>query len=102
LTGVLGNGETSLYSDLFPVKVLDVSNAKAVYAGDNFSFAKTANGVKAWGSNRWGQLGVGDKIDRLIAHSVNSILNASVKLAPGGSCCYALLVRIDLHSSHVA
>jgi alpha-tubulin suppressor-like RCC1 family protein len=56
--GQLGNGNTTLAKD--PVRVVGISNAKQVAAGQNFACALLDDGtVKCWGENGWGQTGNG-------------------------------------------
>jgi alpha-tubulin suppressor-like RCC1 family protein len=55
-------GYTTTGPELSPTAVSGLSGVKAVSAGHgNYSLALMADGtVRSWGSNQWGQLGIGD------------------------------------------
>ncbi|MBP6930369.1 hypothetical protein KBB60_02090 [Patescibacteria group bacterium] len=55
--GQLGNGVNKDSASIIGVK--NLTNIKFIAAGDNSSYAITADGVYAWGDNSYGQLGTG-------------------------------------------
>ncbi len=63
--GQVGTGASSRTPRAAPMKVKDLTDARAVFANGNFSFARRADGsLVGWGQNFNGQLCVGDKTDR--------------------------------------
>ena len=61
----LGLGERVNLKELTPVRVGSASDWVAVAAGMDFSLGLRANGsLYAWGRNNFGQLGMGDTVDR--------------------------------------
>ena len=62
--GLLGNASTTAYRALAPVDVLGLNGpAVAVSVGSEHSCALLASGtVQCWGSNWWGQLGIGSTL----------------------------------------
>ena len=75
----------------FPVKVPTLSGVKAVAAGHAHSLALLGDGtIRAWGSNKHGQLGDGATANRPAPVTVSGIRNA-VAIAAGGWLSAAIL-----------
>lgn len=74
-SGQLGQGQSGLLgSRSQPVEVLDLTDAVAVYASNNFSLALGASGsLWAWGQNSNGQLGDGSLAGRPRAVGVQGL-----------------------------
>ncbi len=75
--GQLGNGTTSSYytpkEDPIGVNIFEV---KYIATGDGTSFAIKRDGsLWAWGFNSYGQLGLGDEIDRNLPNQVENLQN---------------------------
>jgi alpha-tubulin suppressor-like RCC1 family protein len=89
--GRLGTGSTSPSSSPFAVTVTNLSDAVSVSAGDRHTCATRVNGgVRCWGSNHFGQLGIGTADDGAHATPADvrsadgSALNEVVLAAGGG------------------
>lgn len=75
----------------YPIQVPGLTNVTAVDAGTDYSLALLKDGsVKAWGDNRFGQLGDGTVETRKRPVAVRGIANA-IAIASGGSFSAALL-----------
>ena len=69
----------------FPTRLPDLAGVTAVSAGSTHSLARLEDGtVRAWGENRWGQLGDGTTVTRDRPVVVSGVRNA-VAVAAGGS-----------------
>jgi alpha-tubulin suppressor-like RCC1 family protein len=75
----------------FPMAIPGLAEVTAVSAGDAHSLALLKDGtVRAWGMNRWGQLGDGTTIRRTSPVQVQGVRNA-VAVAAGSRLSAALL-----------
>jgi alpha-tubulin suppressor-like RCC1 family protein len=75
----------------YPVRLPDLEGVGAIGAGDNHSLALLKDGtVRAWGSNRYGQIGDGTRTNRDRPTVVPGVRNA-VAVAAGGHRSAALL-----------
>jgi alpha-tubulin suppressor-like RCC1 family protein len=69
----------------FPLLLPDLVNVAGISAGAGHSLAVMKDGtVRAWGENRWGQIGDGTTVDRHAPVQVPGVQNA-VAVAAGGS-----------------
>ena len=59
-SGQLGNGTTSIAATTAPESVMGLSNITEVFAGSNFSCAIASGSLHCWGTNGYGQLGLGN------------------------------------------
>lgn len=76
----------------FPVPIADLTNVIAVSAGAYHSLALLKDGtVRAWGSNKFGELGDGTTVDRDRPVPVVGVRNAVAVAAAGGAFSAALL-----------
>ena len=83
-----------------PVKISTLSNIKAIYIGsDNYnSFAVTETGdVYSWGSNEYGQLGIGIKGDQQTPVKLNSLTNIE-KIYTTGYSSFAKTISGDIYA----
>jgi len=75
----------------YPVRVPDLEGVTAISAGNNHSLALLKDGtVRAWGLNRYGQIGDGTRTNRDRPVAVSGVRNA-VAIAAGGYRSVALL-----------
>lgn len=75
----------------YPTRLADVSGAIAVAAGASHSLALLKDGtIRAWGENRWGQLGDGTTVNRPAPVAVTGVSNA-VAIVAGPNLSGALL-----------
>jgi alpha-tubulin suppressor-like RCC1 family protein len=89
-----GNGGTTFFEppafSLVPVTVSGLSDAVAVFTGDEHSCAVTKTGrVQCWGGNVYGQLGDGSRTKALTPVTVSG-LNDVVSVSPAGTHTCAL------------
>jgi hypothetical protein len=60
--GQLGDG--TLVNKVLPVRVRNLTNVRAIEAGQSFAVALLENGeIWSWGDNQYGQLGAGSEVD---------------------------------------
>jgi alpha-tubulin suppressor-like RCC1 family protein len=87
--GQLGNGTT--VSSITPVRVNGPANLGYIVAGRNFACGVVAgvNKLYCWGANDQGQLGVGDRTNRLVPTAVvpTYVWNGSSLVAGGAHAC---------------
>jgi hypothetical protein len=72
--GQLGNGTITTYSS--PIQIGSLIDWKEIYVGNNTNYVmalKTDGTLWAWGGNQYGQLGLGDTIDRSSPVQVSSL-----------------------------
>ncbi len=75
----------------FPVRVPDLSNVVSISAGYSHTLALLKDGtVRAWGANRWGQVGDGTTADRDRPVEALGVRNA-IAVAAGSEFSVALL-----------
>ncbi|MCK8503857.1 MULTISPECIES: RCC1 domain-containing protein [Myxococcus] len=95
-TGQLGTGALSAGGEsATPVKVKGVTDATAVFANGNYSFARRADGsLLGWGSNFNGQLGIGIKeTNELEARASSGTLTPLTAMGMGAT--HVIAVRED-------
>lgn len=84
-------GNAAVQSSPSPVKVPAISDAVAVASGAGYSCAISANrDVFCWGTNEYGQLGVGDKQNRILPTRVSGLKAKSIHLTSTLSCAINL------------
>jgi alpha-tubulin suppressor-like RCC1 family protein len=100
-------GTNNTTSSTVPVAIVDAGGVLAgktvvaVAARQSSTFARTSNGqLFAWGNNSSGQLGVGDKVQKLAPALVSGSLVGKVvtSMAIGNSTSYAIAADNTLHS----
>ena len=70
----------------FPVRVPDLTDVRAISAGNMHSLALLTDGtVRAWGENKWGQVGDGSTANRNTPTPVAGVRNAVAIAATGYS-----------------
>ncbi|QSQ22185.1 chromosome condensation regulator RCC1 [Pyxidicoccus parkwayensis] len=91
-SGQLGAGAPSVGDQsATPVKVKGLTDARAVFANGNFSFAVRVDGtLVSWGQNGNGQLCVGDKTDRAEPTPVATEVNPVATMGMGATHVLAL------------
>ena len=90
--GQLGDGTTGTQGEptAAPVSVSDLSEVTAISAGEENSLGLLKSGtVKAWGWNKWGQLGDGTTISRDVPVSVDGLSEVTA-IATGGRFSFAV------------
>ncbi len=88
--GVVSGGNADNFTYLTPAQVLNLTNVKAIAAGNAHSVALREDGtVWVWGSNSLGQLGLGDHTSRLTPTQVPNLTNI-ISIAAGTSHSLAL------------
>jgi len=91
LKGQLGNGTTTASFTPVDVTGLGVGTVSQVAAGDSHSCAVLKDGtVRCWGSNQYGQLGDGTKIDHSTPVTVTGITGALYVVAGWRHTCVLL------------
>lgn len=76
----------------FPVRIPDLAGVTAISAGRTHSLALLEDGtIRAWGENRWGQVGDGTTANRDRPVPVQGVRNAVAVAAGGGGFSGALL-----------
>jgi hypothetical protein len=96
-SGQLGNNSTS--DSLIPVDVQDSSDPSgfltgisAIAAGSAHVCAlNTSGGVKCWGSNALGQLGIGSQTDQVLPTALSSLTSGVSAIAAGSEHTCALI-----------
>ncbi|MCP3138296.1 RCC1 domain-containing protein [Pyxidicoccus xibeiensis] len=89
-SGQLGTGEKG-DPVATPAKVKGLTDAQAVFANGNFSFARRADGsLVGWGQNFNGQLCVGDNVDRSEPTPVSTQVNPVATMGMGATHVLAL------------
>jgi alpha-tubulin suppressor-like RCC1 family protein len=87
LGGALGNGETGT-SENTPTTVLGLTDAAAVTVGRFHTCALRTNGaVSCWGSNVFGQLGLGDNSEAITPTATVGVGKAVQVEAGGANTC---------------
>ncbi|GEM_PF-942617 len=82
-SGQLGLGETSNGRST-PTGIAGVNSIRQIVAGSNYSIALLENGtLKSWGSNTYGQLGLGNNVDQVTPAEIARLTN--VKQVSAGS-----------------
>jgi alpha-tubulin suppressor-like RCC1 family protein len=94
-SGQLGFGEVFLDDQsASPVKVKGLTDARAVFANANMSYAQRADGsLVSWGQNFNGQLGNGGKTDTNVPTASVPLLTGLLTLAPGAT--HVISIRKD-------
>ena len=93
----LGHADSVATSHPYQLPVLDLGGkARAISAGTQHSCAiLTDNSIRCWGRNQYGQLGLGDQVDRLTQTPSNlgaiSVGGLVEKISLGGAVSCALL-----------
>ncbi len=93
LDGVPGSGRDEPFRVPFPAAVTGLTGVKAVSAGSRFALALMNDGtVKAWGSNKFGQIG-----DEVISRSATPVTIAGLDnvVAVSAGLGYAMALRRD-------
>ncbi|WP_224244873.1 RCC1 domain-containing protein [Hyalangium gracile] len=94
-SGQLGFGE--VFPDevsAMPVKVKGLTDARAIFANGNMSYAQRADGaLVSWGQNFNGQLGNGGKTDVNVPTPSVPLLSGLLTLAPGAT--HVISIRKD-------
>jgi alpha-tubulin suppressor-like RCC1 family protein len=86
--GQLGNGTTSLTGQSFPTLVPGISGTTAIAAGPNHTCVITASaGIKCWGDNGSGQLGIGTYSNVSSPTDVSGITSATQISATSNKTC---------------
>ena len=84
----------------YPTRLADVSGVIAVAAGASHSLALLKDGtIRAWGENRWGQLGDGTTVNRPAPVAVTGVSNAVAIVA---TISTRLPVGRERRTSHVS
>ncbi|MCX7747308.1 MAG: fibronectin type III domain-containing protein [Clostridia bacterium] len=85
----LGSSYTDSYYR-YPVQIPNIANAKELFGNIYSTFVLLENGeVWAWGYNSNGQLGLGDKIGKLVPTKVDSYIGAK-KIVVNDYCSFAI------------
>jgi alpha-tubulin suppressor-like RCC1 family protein len=83
--GQLGNGTTTDSSTPVPVTGLTKGVASVVTGSDFTCALTTAGGVKCWGLNGYGELGVNSRLDSWVPVDVSGLTSGVVAIAAGGN-----------------
>lgn len=67
------------------IEAVGIKNAVDIFCGSHCSFAINSNGkVFAWGSNDWGQLGIGNRLTTSIPTEVSELTDKSITMLASG------------------
>ena len=94
--GQLGQGNTATSNEL--VRITDKNDFKMVDAGEDFVAALASDGLYVWGSNEYGQLGVGNNENVLIPQKLEITGEIITDISCGTNYCLALTSTGNVYS----
>lgn len=94
--GQLGQGNTATSNEL--VRITDKNDFKMVDAGEDFAAALASDGLYVWGSNEYGQLGVGNNENVLIPQKLEITGEIITDISCGTNYCLALTSTGNVYS----
>lgn len=95
ISGQLGNGNNTGTSAFTNV---GLSGIIRIAVGNDFTLALKANGtIWAWGSNKFGQLGIGNTNDQNTPYQISG-LNNVISIAAGEHAAYAILSNGEVYA----